>query len=234
MKPEIKNIIKSTIILAVVTFAASFVLSHVNRITYPNILKQEREKQERALSVVLPGYSNIEKKKTLIDNKVYIYWTGDKIEEGKTAKGFAFISGSSGYSGLVQSMVGIDENGIILGLSILQQTETPGLGARSVEVATSETFLGYIFGSEASTKDESIAPWFQEQFKGLNTTKTIDIVKRGDWSIEIRDELLNKNAISAITGATITTRAVRDSIASGIKDLQRVMLLETGSAGAEE
>ena len=140
----------------------------------------------------------------------------------------------SGYSGLVKTMVGIDENGIILGISILRQSETPGLGARSVEIATKETFFGYLFGESSPTEDESIAPWFQEQFTGLNTSKRIDIAKKGDWSIEIRDELLERNAISAITGATITSRAVRDSINTGIKDLKRAMQMETDSVEAKE
>ena len=36
----------------------------------------------------------------------------------------------------------------------------------------------------------------------------------------MQEELLEENAISAITGATITTRAVRDSIKTGISKLQ--------------
>ena len=42
-------------------------------------------------------------------------------------------------------------------------------------------------------------------------------IKKGDWNPDLRDELLKKNAISAITGATITTRAVRDGIETGFQ-----------------
>ena len=47
-----------------------------------------------------------------------------------------------------------------------------------------------------------------------------DVVKKGDWNPNMKEELQGKNAISAITGATITTRAVRDSIEAGIKILK--------------
>ena len=40
------NIIKPTLILAIVAFIASFALSHVNEATKPSILKQEKQKQE--------------------------------------------------------------------------------------------------------------------------------------------------------------------------------------------
>ncbi|MDY6935423.1 MAG: FMN-binding protein [Spirochaetota bacterium] len=217
MNPNIKNILKSTVVLAIVAFSASFVLSHVYRITHPNILKQAKEKQERALSVVLPGYSNITEKKIKIDEKDFQYWIGKKWEDGKTRKGYAFIAEKAGYSGLVKTMVGVNELGIILGISILQQTETPGLGARCIELPAMETFWGYLFGESSTDDVESILPWFQEQFNGLNANNRIEILKKGDWNPDLRNELLKKNAISAITGATITTRAVRDGIETGFQ-----------------
>ena len=214
-----RNIISSTVVLAIVVFIASFSLSHVNKITYPNILRQAKEKERRALSTVLPGYSNIKVKEVIIDGKDFLYWTGVKRKNRKTIKGYAFITEKSGYSGLVRTMVGVNMKGVILGISILQQSETPGLGARSIEIASKQTFFGYLFGTSPSEEEPTI-PWFQEQFRGLNTSKRIEIVKKGDWDIELREELLKENAISAITGATITTRVVRDSIDEGFQRLR--------------
>ena len=218
------NIIKSTLILATIAFIASMALSHINTITYPNILKQEKQKQDDALKTVLPGYTIIEQKRADSDGDTFTYWIGERIDGEKRVRGYAFLTEKSGYSGLVKSMIGVNERGIIIGISILQQTETPGLGARCTEIASKETFFGHLFGETKVDEGES-PPWFQEQFNGLDARRKIEILKRGDWTSEMREELLSRNAISAITGATITSRTVRDSIERGMKRLRMVVEL---------
>ena len=216
------NIIKSTLILALIAFIASMALSHINRITYPNILKQEKQRQDDALKAVLPGYTILEQKRANADGGEFKYWIGGRVDNDKTLRGYAFVTEKSGYSGVVKSMVGVDERGIILGISILQQTETPGLGARCIEIASKETFFGHFFGKSTGDEEES-SPWFQEQFKGLDANRRIEILKKGDWTEDMKGELIERNAISAITGATITSRTVRDSIERGITRLKAVV-----------
>lgn len=225
------NIIKPTIILAIIAFVAAFALSHIKTITYPNIQRQEREKQEAALRAVLPaGYAVKEEKNPKIEGSEFKYWIAEgKDEKGAVVKAYAFIAEKGGYSGPVRSMVGVDEKGIVLGISVLQQSETPGLGARSIEIASRETFWGHFFGIGKTPEDNPVTPWFQDQFKGLDTNKKIEILKKGDWNPAMKEELLAKNSISAITGATVTSKAVRDSIALGIETLHKAIQLETGS-----
>jgi electron transport complex protein RnfG len=218
------NIIKSTLILATIAFIASMALSHINTITYPSILKQEKQKQDDALKKVLPGYTIVEQKREDSDGDIFMYWIGERVDGEKRVRGYAFLTEKSGYSGLVKSMIGVNERGIIIGISILQQTETPGLGARCTEIASKETFFGHLFGKRKVDEGESL-PWFQEQFNGLDASRKIDILKRGDWTSEMREELIARNAISAITGATITSRTVRDSIERGMKRLRMVVEL---------
>jgi Na+-translocating ferredoxin:NAD+ oxidoreductase subunit G len=218
------TIVKPTLILLLVTFISTLALSHIKKITYPNILKQEKEKLETALNLVLPGYTVTDKegKKASVDGKDFQYWTAERQNGPVVEKAYAFITEKPGYSGPVRSMVGMDAKGLILSISIIQQSETPGLGQRSTEIASKETFIGHFFGGEKPV-EENLAPWFQDQFKGIDSSKKIEIVKRGDWKPEIRDELMKKNAISAITGATVTTRAVRDSVATGFETLRKAL-----------
>jgi electron transport complex protein RnfG len=218
------NIIKSTLILATIAFIASMALSHINTITYPSILRQEKQKQDDALKTVLPGYTIVEQKRADSDGDTFMYWIGERVDGEKRVRGYAFLTEKSGYSGLVKSMIGVNERGIIIGISILQQTETPGLGARCTEIASKETFFGHLFGKTKVDEWES-PPWFQEQFNGLDASRKIDILKRGDWTSKMREELIARNAISAITGATITSRTVRDSIERGMKRLRMVVEL---------
>lgn len=219
-----KSLVKPTIILAVIAFIATFALSHIKKITYPSIQKQERQKRDAALMAVLPGYTITEEKRAPIDNREFTYWIAEKIENNAPITAYAFVTEKGGYSGPVRSMVGIDKSGRLLGIAIIQQSETPGLGARAAEIASTDTFWGHFFGgSGATATTEPLIPWFQEQFSGLDTTKKIEIVKRGDWNAAMKAELLEKNSISSITGATITTKAVRDSIENGVQMLDRAL-----------
>ena len=130
----IKSIIKPALVLAVVAFCSSLILSFVREITYPLILQQERDKEQNALMLVLPGFEISEPLVVELENgEEFKYWTGEKIENGEAVKGYAFISVNRGYSGDIRSMAGVDENNFVLGISIVQQSETPGLGDRVKE-----------------------------------------------------------------------------------------------------
>ncbi|HRZ25895.1 MAG TPA: FMN-binding protein [Spirochaetota bacterium] len=222
------NIVKPTLVLGLIALVASMALSHIKKITYPNILKQEKEKQERALAMVLPGFAVGDKVAVKLDGGEFVYWPAHKDESGAVKKAYAFITSSTGYSGDVVSMVGVDEAGTILGLSILQQGETPGLGARSVEVASKNTFWQTITGN--AKEEGEMSPWFQQQFTGLNGKNKITITKKGDWDPSIKDELLSRNAITAITGATITSRATIKGVEKGMDSLAKA--LEAASQAA--
>ncbi len=227
-----KMIGKSAMVLGIVAFLSAFFLSHIMKVTYPEIVKQEKEKQKNALAMVLPGFTVGEKQIVKVKGKEIPYWIGEKKTGGKNEKGkvsvtrgVAFITSKSGYSSDVVSMVGVDESGKILGISIMEQLETPGLGARCIEIASKLTFFGFLMGKEV--KDEPVTPWFQEQYRGLNLFKKINIMKKGDWNEGMRDELIRLNAISAITGATITSRTVTRSLENGLPILEKVFTKET-------
>ncbi len=217
-------VVKPAIILALVTLVSALVLSHIQRITYPNILKQQKEKQDRSLSLVLPGYTVGEKKEVEINGEDFNYWRGEKETEEGVSTGYAYIASAPGYSGDVVTMVGVDKEGSILGLSILQQTETPGLGARCTEVASSQTFLGFITGGDEEVGET--VPWFQKQFRGLDAMEKIRILQKGDWNPSMKDDLLERNAITSLTGATITSRAVVDGVKKGFKKLKSAVPVE--------
>jgi len=95
--------------------------------------------------------------------------------------GYAFVGEGKGYSSILKIMIGVDKMDNIKGIKILSQQETPGLGARVDEIKTKVTIWDMLKGKRVPKTE----PWFQEQFryKGLNQ-------------------------IQAITGATITSKAV--------------------------
>lgn len=217
------DIIRPTLILMAITLVCVLLLSHVQRLAGPIIIQRAREKQEAALALVLPGYTVLASPKAVVDGAEFHYWEAERNEGNRTERGYAFITKDTGYGGNIEMLVGVDENGKVLGLSIISQSETPGLGDRCVEVADRETLVDYLRDGipPRDFGDETRIPWFQNQFKGLDANSNIRMVKRGDWSPGMREDLLKMNAISALTGATITSSAVIRGLEAGMRRLKK-------------
>jgi len=128
------------------------------------------EEIENTLRSIFPEMSRYE-----IEDGIYVIY-----EDGEKA-GYAFTAAGGGYGGNIDILVGLDSGFEIKGISILSQTETPGLGARITESS------------------------FTDQFKGLSAD-----------SIALRSEGGN---IDAITGATISSRAVVEAIQGKMKEV---------------
>lgn len=212
--------VKSTLLLAIISLISGISLATIYTITNPKITELKVESQKRALSKVLPGYKITGEKKIKVEGENTKYWIGETKNSGKKQLGYAFISSQPGYSGDIEVMIGVSQNFTIEGVFILQQTETPGLGSRSEEILSDLTLWDFLAGKR-ETKIKP--PWFQEQFKGLKANQKINIVKKGNWSESIKQSLLDKNEITAITGATITTTAVKDAIDNAIDNFKEVV-----------
>jgi Na+-transporting NADH:ubiquinone oxidoreductase subunit C len=100
--------------------------------------------------------------------------------ESGAARVVVYRSHARGLWGLITAVVGIDAaTGAFRQLRILEQNETPGLGARIEE------------------------PWFQRQTEG----------KRGPFTLMPEGtRSSNPSEIDAITGATVTSVAIRDML----------------------
>lgn len=215
-----KLMLRLALTLCVITSVAGLGLGLIYSATKDRIAAAEDEKTTTGLAAVLPGFE--------VDPRVrqaegLSYWIGRK-EDGTVA--YAFIAKRNGYSSEVQTMVGIDGEGRILGISVLFQQETPGLGARVQEVQ-SNVYLGQVVLQSATDEGGDSTPWFADQFKGLDCRK-IEVRKGREWhalSDSGKAELLQDNAVSALSGATITTKAVTDSI----EEAAKIILQAVGS-----
>ena len=172
------QLIKFGLILGVICLAATLVLAVTYEITKPKIEEQLKAEEQRALKSIMPSADSFSEK------------AGDGIEyfealKGKTVIGYCVRVAGSGYSGYIRMMAGVDLNGTIEGVAVLEHSETPGLGAKINEIRRGES-----------------EPWFLKQFKGKNAG-TIAI----------------KKDIDAITGATISSKAVTDAIRKAVDEL---------------
>ncbi len=104
-------------------------------------------------------------------------------EGGRNIIGYAFPVGGPGFWGPIAGLVAVDGKASrLIGIAFYKHTETPGLGARMNE------------------------PWFRNQFKGLRLFPV-----KGDkriFYLKPEGTASGPNELSAITGATGTSRAI--------------------------
>ena len=196
------DIFKLAITLVIISLIAGVAIAFTNGRTIDKIAEQERLAEESALNAVFPAGTKIVaiEDDSLIGEK---YWIGSL---NGVETGYAFKGKNFGFSSDIKFIAGIDTIGKITGLVVLSQGETPGLGTRVQEVVSTKYFWTGLF-----TKSESGSPWFCDQFKGISVKSDITIDKSGEWhkkSDVARKKLLDKNSITALTGATISTNAV--------------------------
>ena len=125
-------------------------LAGVNSITAPIIDELNAAKTQEAISAVLPGGFDTE-----IADYADASGIVSKVYQG--ANGYAVEGGPGGFDNTITMMVGIDNVGKVLGISVVNHTETAGLGA----VADADTPKGIAFreqfmgasGSVSVTKD---------------------------------------------------------------------------------
>ena len=136
-KSDIPQIIKISIILFIITAISAAILAGVNSVTAPLIAENEAKKQSEAMKKVVPGAEAFEKTENEV---IYI---AKKSEE---VVGYAVISKPVGYGGEISMVVGVDPDGKVLGVDIISQSETAGLGANCEKDEFKNQFIGKFAG----------------------------------------------------------------------------------------
>jgi Na+-translocating ferredoxin:NAD+ oxidoreductase subunit G len=143
-----KDILKVGIILFITSAVAATCLAAVYSVTKPRIIKTKQMEFTASLSLALPGADPdaiipVEK-----DGKI-LFYKGFFSHDTSKLVGYAYTGRSSGYSGVIETLVGVDSAGQVIGIRILSQVETPGLGSRIQEKKYGDTLT-----------------WVQKQFIG--------------------------------------------------------------------
>jgi len=172
MKTEnnVLYILRLALTLLIITGCVAAALAGVNSITAPRIAVLTYQKTQQAIEAVLPGGGETVEGYTDETGLVSTVYQGEN--------GYAVEVTPGGFDNTITMMVGVDNEGNVLGIDIISHTETAGLGA----VADAATAAG-----EA----------FRTQFVGKSGS--VSVSKDG-------------GEIDALTGATITSRAVCEGV----------------------
>lgn len=173
MESLTKKIIDYILRLTILCGVAAALVAWVYLETKPRIDLEEQRRLILARKEVLPQASKFEEK-NLSEKETYV----QGYDENDKPIGRITEAKKRGYAAMIRVLVGVDNSNKVTKVKILDQTETPGLGAKIEE----EKFLN--------------------QFPG----KTIEELKLKK----------NKGTIDAVTGATISSRALVDGVREGL------------------
>ena len=155
----IKEKIMMVLVLIAVSIVSALMLAGINDISY-DVIKKNRERRLKmaVLSALELPPGNGEPEKLFSKNIKEVATPEGPIylSINKGQKGAAFSVSGTGFWGPIIVMVGVDPETLsIKGIEILQQEETPGLGARIEEDS------------------------FRKQFKGKNMNSPIGMMIKG-------------------------------------------------------
>ncbi len=197
-----------TLVLGVISIITAVSVGVTYVTTKEKIRQREEARRTEAILAVLPGIEGQPQEVTSPgvppEEKVY-----KGLDSEQKLIGYAALGQAQGYSSTIKTMVGLSpDTEKILAIKILAQSETPGLGTRVMEIASTKTLWKLLMGGGEAPAAEPLTPWFQEQFrnKALNQ---LTVVREADPS-----------KIQAITGATISTKAVVASVENGVKKIK--------------
>ena len=148
-----KYIIKLTVTLFLTCVVVAGLLGLVNKVTEPNITAANKAKTEAAMQQVVAdpeGSSFSDALEITADMNAAAASAGAKVTEayevqaGGAAAGYALKIVSSGSQGNIEMMVGVDAEGVVTGVSIVNNSETAGIGSKvmSNENGVLDQFIG--------------------------------------------------------------------------------------------
>lgn len=189
---DINKMLKEAGILFAITLIAGLMLGFVYELTKEPIrIQEEKAIQEACKAVFADASEFVETEATpseglaaeLAEEGVKIGTIYEAMGSDGTHKGYVLQTTSSeGYGGNIVLYIGVTAEGSLNGVSILEISETPGLGMRAEEV---------------------LVP----QFAGKKA-ESFTYTKTGSQS---------DSEIDAISGATITTKAVTSAVNGGLR-----------------
>ena len=195
------TLVRDTIALTIITLVAGVLLGGVYTMTKKPIEEQDAKTKAEAYAAVYEGADFVEDADITAKLETYntdledgkVQRSGETLSDVKVSEvmkaqvdgadaGYVVTCLAKGYGGSVTLALGIDAEGAIKGIQIMDcSNETPGLGQNSTN-----------------------ADW-NGQYVGMNATQEVAVVKDGTGSTD-------GGTINAISGATITSKAVTRAV----------------------
>lgn len=193
---------KKSLILAVKLFVicaiAAACLAFVNSKTAPVIQARLEEKTKEAYGKVFPeaeDFETLDDAKLLNDNIIGIV----EAKVSGNTEGYVFnVSTPSGYDGPINFVIGVKNDGTVVGFEVLAQTETTGYGASVAEEDYQNRMQGAILNGPVEMVEGNGA---EGQVPGISgATRTSDAMHAGfNAVVDKLQELLGGQTSQAVS-----------------------------------
>ena len=148
----IKSMGFNSIVLALFALVTSLILATTNELTYERIEQSEREAAQRALLEIIPLERHDNDMLMDVQPVPEQYWAtlglkkGGNIhiarDQGQPVAAIIPAVTPDGYSGAISMIIGINFNGSIAGVRVVEHRETPRLGDK-VDLKKSDWILSF-------------------------------------------------------------------------------------------
>lgn len=135
MKKLSSSLLNMVVVLTLIAVIAGGILAYVNSVTAPQIEQINKDNLAAGIKAVMGGGEvSVAPEETLtatIGGKEKTFVVYPVSDSSGNALGKAVQTSENGFGGELKVLVGFDPEGTILGYTVLQHAETPGLGAKA-------------------------------------------------------------------------------------------------------
>lgn len=203
-----ENTFKLGLILLIITACAGVILGLAYTITKGPIEKQAQKQNTEAMKEILSKADNFNKVDIKLPENIIEV---NEAKSGSNLVGHAIKVKTKGYGGLIELMVGISKEGSVEGVRILSQSETPGLGANS----TKPEFYDQYKGKSAKSDINVVKSSSKKDNEETSSNEKKDVEATSSATTDSKEA--TENDITALTGATVTSKAITSGVNEAIK-----------------
>lgn len=136
-----KTIIKSCLVLCIISSVCVTALAYVNKITAEPIKRQEKRAEMEAYVNIFPEADDFRNDETAPPEGGAITGITTAYKDGVKA-GYIVKLSQKGYGGTIVMLVGIESGGAVSGIEVISHAETAGLGANCEKDWFTDKFKG--------------------------------------------------------------------------------------------
>lgn len=207
VKSSFKNM---TLCLLAICLVCSALLAGIYAVTEAPIRDAKAAKVQKAIAAVAPEFKEVSSLDTvLVADAPVTYYT---LSSDSVVVAYAVNVSEGGFGGPVSLMVGFTPDGVIHNISVVDcSNETPGLGAKCVE------------------------PAFHDQFVGFNPAEKKLLVRKdgGDVDAITAATITSRAYTKAVATAVEAFRAITAAPASNVPEICHLPLAPKYEGGAE-
>ena len=156
-----------TLTLLIIAAVCAGLLGLVNAITEEQIAILTEQKTQASMQEVMPDASSFEEVDyTGADTTGLVTAANAALDASGNVIGYVVQTEPSGFGGVIKMVTGVDASGAVTGVSIIDMSETSGLGTNAAKPAFKDQFLGTT-GDLAVNKDGGTCLLYTSSFPAI-------------------------------------------------------------------